>query len=49
MSVSRCESPGVCVGVGFLGEGLKLLSELGVAGVRLHKVKKTNKQTNRKH
>lgn len=37
VSVSNCEpwSPGVCGGVGFLGEGLRLLSELGVAGVRL--------------
>lgn len=36
-SVSNCEarSPGVCGGVGFLGEGLGLLSEVGVAGVRL--------------
>ena len=37
MSVSNCEacSSGVCGGVGFLGEGLRVLSELGVAGVRL--------------
>lgn len=37
VSVSSCEacSSGVCSGVGFLGEGLRLLSELGVAGVRL--------------
>lgn len=36
-SLSNCEprSPGVCGGVGFLGDGLRLLSELGVAGVRL--------------
>lgn len=33
-------SPGVCDGLGFLGEELKLLSELGVAGVRLKMVKK---------
>ena len=35
-------SPGVCDGLGFLGE-LKLLSELGVAGVRLKMVKKKEK------
>lgn len=29
------QSPGVCGGLGFLGEGLRVLSELGVAGVRL--------------
>lgn len=41
MSVSNCEvwSPGVSGGVGFFGDGLRLLSELGVAGVRLEWVK----------
>lgn len=40
VSVSNCEpcSPGVWGGVGFLGDGLRLLSELGVAGVRLKEV-----------
>lgn len=34
-STWEAASPGVCGGVGFLGDGLRLLSELGVAGVRL--------------
>lgn len=40
VSVSGCEpcSPGVWGGVGFLGDGLRLLSEVGVAGVRLTEV-----------
>lgn len=39
-SLSKCDvwSPGVCDGESFLGEGLRLLSELGVAGVRLTKM-----------
>ena len=46
VSISKCKacSPGVCDGVGFLGEELKLLSELGVAGVRLKKVKRRGKK-----
>lgn len=35
LSNGEATSPGVCAGVGFFGEGLRLLSELGVAGVRL--------------
>lgn len=42
MVVSNGEAlpPGEGSGVGFLGEGLRLLSELGVAGVRLPQNKK---------
>lgn len=42
MSLPKGEarSPGVCAGVGFLGEGLRLLSELGVTGVRLPMIRR---------